>query len=1095
MAFNEIFLNFFLFVSLSFFSGYLIKITHNKELLCKISQGILFGFIAIISLFTAVKVQPGVLIDGRTIIISLGSYFFGPVTGMIASFIATAGRFVIGGPGMLTGFFVIIISLIAGSIFYYLKLKRKNKDENFLDVLFLIIVTNVLAFLTSSKFLPNITNEIINSHFHSLVFIFPVTSLIMGRILYDQKKSFQIWANLQSTNYLLEQVFNNPFSLIAILDKNFNFIKVNRAYAEADEKDVSFFPGKNHFDLYPSDAKAIFENVVKTKKPFQTYARPFVYAYAPERGVTYWDWTLTPVLNLSGEVDYLIFTLSNVTEKVRLEETRDRLVSLIESSPDFIGMADKSVKPVYLNKAGMKLLEIEKDVSLEFNSILETHSDWSKKVISEIALPEVVKNGVWSGETALLSKSGKEIPVWQVIVAHKDSKGEVLYYSTIASDISQIKNYEEELKRSELKYKLMVENLTNAVIIHKQGKFYYVNDAALNLLEADSFEQISNIPITEFIHPDFRELVLKRISGTYEGKKADLIEEKLLTVKGNIRHVLASSVSITIEGESASMTIITDITKLKRETLINQLLSEVSIKMITSENLFEYVTYLREKLSDLIDTKNFFLALYDSKNDMLSSSFDWDQDTNAPEKWSAKGSITGLVIKEKKCVLLKRAEIEEMIQKGKINLIGTIPEAWLGIPLVYDDRPLGAIVIQSYDNPDAYDEKPKELLESISNYISLFIQRKLEEEELRLMKKAVDESPILILFTDKNGIIQYVNNKFEEYTGFSKEEAIGKTPRIIKSGYHTKEYYEKFWNILLNGNNYTGETLNKKKNGEYYWESKSIIPLKNNKGEITNFVSFAIDITERKKMMEELILAKERAEEANRIKSHFLSAMSHEIRTPLNPILGFTGLILEYFENSTNEEIARWFNAIRDNIERLIDTTTKILDLEKLEAGEYEASIEKVDLISIIDGVLTKFKEKTKEKNIDLKSDIKYDKIEMNTDKIAVQKILNNLVSNAIRFTTQGFVEVKVEKKLDEVKISVKDTGIGMSEDYQKFLFETFSQESSGFKREYEGTGLGLSLTKKFVNLLKGKISVYSKKGEGSIFEVILPVSLKKKSD
>lgn len=1095
MIFNEILLNFFLLVSLSVFSGYLIKITCSKELLCKVSQGILFGFIAIISLFSAVKVQPGVLIDGRTIIISLGSYFYGPVSGTIALILATAGRIVIGGQGMLPGILIMIIALFSGTLFYYLKLKRENHDEKFLDVLFIIIITNGLSYLTSSKFLPDITQSIVSSHFYLLILTIPSTALIMGRILYDQKKAFQLSVNLKATNFLLEQVFNNPFTLIAILDKDFNFIRVNKAYAEADEKDVSFFPGKNHFDLYPSDAKAIFEEVVKTKKPFQTYARPFVYADAPERGVTYWDWTLTPVLNLSGEVDYLIFTLRNVTEKVRLEETRDRLVSLIESSPDFIGMADKYGKPIYLNKAGMKLLEIEKDVSLEFNSILETHSDWSKKVISEIALPEVVKNGVWSGETALLSKSGKEIPVWQVIVAHKDTKGEVLFYSTIARDISQIKAYEEELKRSELKYKLMVENLTNAIVIHKKGKFYYVNDAALRLVEAESFDQIKDIPVIEFVHPDYRDIVLKRISNVFQGKKAELIEEKFLTLKGNVRDVLVSGVPIIIDGEPASMAIVTDITELKRETLINQLLSEISIKMITSENLLEFVSYLREKLSDLIDTKNFFLALYDEKKNMLSSPFDWDQDTNAPATWSAEGSITGLVVKERKSLLLKKTEIEEMIQKGKIQLIGTLPEIWLGVPLVYEDKTLGAIVVQSYDKPDVYCEETKKLLEIISNYISLYIQRKLEEDELRLMKKAVDESPISILFTDKNGVIQYVNQTFEKYTGYSKDEAIGKKPSILKSGYHSKDYYLNLWATLLNGNNFDGEFLNKKKNGEFYWESKAIFPLKNKQGEIINFVSFGIDITERKKMMEELILAKERAEEANRIKSHFLSAMSHEIRTPLNPILGFTGLIIEYFERYKNEEISRWFNAVQDNTERLIDTTTKILDIEKLEAGEYEMNIEKVDLINLINGVIAQFKEKAKGKNIELKSDIRDDKIEMITDRIAVEKILNNLVSNAIKFTTQGFVEIKVEKIYDEVKISVKDTGIGMSEDYQKFLFEAFSQESSGFRREYEGTGLGLSLTKKFINLLKGDISVYSKKGEGSIFEVILPVSLKKKSD
>ncbi|MFN4112023.1 MAG: PAS domain S-box protein, partial [Ignavibacteria bacterium] len=649
---------------------------------------------------------------------------YGPICGIITSAITTAVRIAKGGQGMSLGILVIIISFSTGFFFYYLKSKRDDKDENFIDVLLLTIITNGLAFIITSKLMSEIIYKIIMSHLFLLDFIFPITSLIISRILYDQKKAFQLAVNLQSTNFLLEQVFNNPLTLIAILDKNFNFIRVNKAYAESEEKDVSFFPGKNHFDLYPSDAKPIFEEVVKTKKHYQANARPFVYANAPERGVSYWDWTLNPVLNENGDVDYLVFTLRNITEKVKLEETRDRLVSIIESSPDFIGIADKFGRPIYLNKAGMKLLEIENEVSREYKSIGEVHPDWAKKMIFEVALPEATKNGVWMGETAFVSKNGKEIPVWLEIIAHKDSSGEVIFYSTIARDITIIKEYEKDLKTSEEKHRLMVENLTDAVMIHREGKFLYANPAALKLIEANSFEDIKNIPVIELVHPDYREIVKQRIKEIYEkGAEAKPLEEKFITLKGHIKDVLVTGIPIELGGKTASMAIIKDITEIKTSNLIREILADIAMKLIEIKNLKEFFIYLRERLSKLLDIKNMFFAYYDEATDLLNSPIEWDEKMDAPEFWSAKESLTGIVVKEKKPLLLKREDIENLIAEGKIKLIGSLPECWLGVPVISGQKTIGAIVIQSYSDRNAYDETTKNFLQIIANNLSVFIEK------------------------------------------------------------------------------------------------------------------------------------------------------------------------------------------------------------------------------------------------------------------------------------------------------------------------------------------------------------------------------------
>lgn len=146
--------------------------------------------------------------------------------------------------------------------------------------------------------------------------------------------------SLGEQSQILEVIFKHTIAPLAILDRDFNFIRVNEAYARTDHRDVSEFPGNNHFTFYPSDAKAIFEQVVKTKKPFQAFARPFTYHHHPERGVTYWDWTLVPVLDAAGVVELLIFSLNDVTERVRaekeLKELNQRLFSLLDGLPAFV---------------------------------------------------------------------------------------------------------------------------------------------------------------------------------------------------------------------------------------------------------------------------------------------------------------------------------------------------------------------------------------------------------------------------------------------------------------------------------------------------------------------------------------------------------------------------------------------------------------------------------------------------------------------------------------------------------------------------------------------------------------------------------------
>ena len=233
--------------------------------------------------------------------------------------------------------------------------------------------------------------------------------------------------------------------------------------------------------------------------------------------------------------------------------------------------------------------------------------------------------------------------------------------------------------------------------------------------------------------------------------------------------------------------------------------------------------------------------------------------------------------------------------------------------------------------------------------------------------------------------------------------------------------------------------------------------------------------------------AKSAAEEMNRLKSTFLANMSHEIRTPLNGVLGINELLRDY---SSDPELAEYLDIQYQSGQRLLNTIDSILSLSKLEADQSFFQLVKVDLISVAQEVESNQRVLAKNENIELKVIRPEQPVIALVDEGMMYQVLSNLVGNALKFTDpEGYVHIAVwhDKAKDRCMVSVKDNGIGMSDEFLTKLFEPFEQESEGRSKQYEGTGLGLSISKKFIELMGGTITVKSKLGEGSEFTISLP--------
>lgn len=367
--------------------------------------------------------------------------------------------------------------------------------------------------------------------------------------------------------------------------------------------------------------------------------------------------------------------------------------------------------------------------------------------------------------------------------------------------------------------------------------------------------------------------------------------------------------------------------------------------------------------------------------------------------------------------------------------------------------------------------------------------RKKTEEQIKKLSLAVEQSPVSIIISDLNGTVEYVNPKFSEVTGYSLHEIVGKNPRILKSDFTSDEEYKVLWETIISGKVWSGVFKNVKKDGTQYWESATISPIKNGQGDITHYVAIKEDITEKRQIHADLLEAKNKAEESNQLKSHFLANMSHEIRTPLNGILGFLDLIKD--ESLTESERNDYIDIIIKSGSRLLNTINDIIEMSKLEAGYSKVDIDEINLYDMLIDLCNFFKPQTDDKGVLLKVRIN-DSISsvlqnFATDKNKINGILTNVIKNAIKFTAQGAIDIIVEKQESGVLIKVKDTGIGIPEDKVEAIFDRFIQADISNTRGYEGSGLGLSISKAYIELLQGKIWAESELGKGSTFFIFLP--------
>lgn len=358
-----------------------------------------------------------------------------------------------------------------------------------------------------------------------------------------------------------------------------------------------------------------------------------------------------------------------------------------------------------------------------------------------------------------------------------------------------------------------------------------------------------------------------------------------------------------------------------------------------------------------------------------------------------------------------------------------------------------------------------------------------ERDAARLFMSAIDQCSESIFFTDVKGRILYVNHSFELTSGYTRDELLGKTPRLLKSGLHSSEVYKNLWATLLRGEVYRGQLVNKRKDGKLYHEEANIAPVRNSEGKITNFVSVKVNITPLLEGKRALEVTNAQLSQSNAELEQFAYVASHDLQEPLRSVSSCLQLLKKRYAGQLDARAGEFIDHAVGGSQRMRDLIDDLLTLSRVDAAT--ATLVTIDSAAVLEQARANLAHAIQESGAQLSHG---SLPTVNGSPPMLAQLFQNLVSNAIKFRGNAppIVDVRAVRDGDQWLFSVADRGIGIEPQYFDRIFRLFQRLHT--RDEYAGTGLGLAICKKIVERHGGRIWVESEPGHGATFFFTLPI-------
>ena len=905
----------------------------------------------------------------------------------------------------------------------------------------------------------------------------------------------------------------------------------NEGYLRQTKYKLSEMLGKNPIELgrgeetQKQELKKMVESFFK-KEPYKVELKHY-------RKDGTWFWARVNgqvVLDKKGKFLHYFTLVEDVTEeknsKNKILEFEEAFRQVLEFSGDNVWEHDfKTGKTIFSNKAKNFLgLKFDQSTNLEdvwyshiYKDDLQLLAENDKKYRrGDISSHQL--------EYRMLHENGSVKWVKdRGIVIEKDSKGFPLKIIGTHSDITEQKDAEKELISLNKKLGSVLNELRDVIwsVSYPDLNAVFFTPSAEDLFGLDMDTIMDGKSWWEkTIHPEDN-YILKEILLELDQQKEFTKEYRIKTSSNSIRWVQNKGKLIFEDGEPVRINgILVDITERKKtETLLeNQeklknILIDISSTYINIDldEVDSNINASLEKIGDFVNADRAYIFSYDLAAFTCSCTHEWcapgisqeiENTQNVPLEYVPQwfeNHTKGKPFSVEDVSHLKENGMEALYEILEPQQIKSL----IAIPMMFKDELLGFVGFDSVKKQHTYSQKEIDLLFVFAQMLVNVQKRK--QSEMRLFQQEekfrniISNMNLGLLEVDLEENVLHANQTFCEMAGWGFDDLIGKRATDLLLNEEDKERLHKKSESRKIGVSDSYELKYKRPNGEYRWWFISGAPNYNDKNELVGSIGIHLDITDQKRLEEELIQQREDAEKSKRAKEIFFANMSHEIRTPMNAIVGMGEQLAK--TDLSNQQV-KYIKAIQDSASHLMVIIKDILDLSKLEAGKM--TIESIGFKpkNIVEHAFGMMNAKAESKGLDysiLNFDERIREVLVG-DPIRISQILLNLLSNAIKFTEKGKVMLQCHlvsetAKEQEIKFTVVDTGIGMDDAFVKSNFEKYVQEDTTITRKYGGTGLGLSITKELIQLMGGSMQIESQKGIGTIISVKLKFKKGNESD
>jgi len=853
-------------------------------------------------------------------------------------------------------------------------------------------------------------------------------------------------------------IFENSANAIFLIDKNGKYITINPAFTLITGYTLDFFNDKPiGITTHPDDSH-IIQNYLHKLPTNETKSHALEVRIKINSGNYIWiNLHATNYFNSNNEFEYILGNFNNITDQkeaqLKIEESEKKHRFIVENINDviwIIDVIDRKFKYISPSVEKLRGFTVDEVMNQSVEQLLTPDSHKAVAQIIEQRLSDFITNPnqkiISINEIELPCKNGKTVWTETHLQYHLNRVNGHVEIFGVSRDITS-------RKETENKFRAIFEQAAIGVALlnTKTGQYVQINQKYCDFL---------GYSMSEMLNKSFMDITYPEDIQRNKNINNDLISGKLNEFSLEKRYIRKDGKMVW-----GNLTV----SPLWKQGEIPETYYHIAIvqDITNRKHAEEQITREREQFLSLLNAipEPVYVSDFETSEILFAN--------------DAKRKIFGENLNGKKCYHVFNNSEHPCSYCQKVDLLNKDTE------LLRWENYIPAVKKHYYnvDKLIIWQDGRKAKFQISFDLTDL----KKAEQLVNKLSVAVEQNPATIVITDTTGNIEYANPHFTQLTGYTFEEAKGHNPRVLKSGKTDEKIFKELWETISKGKIWKGEFINKKKNGEEFFESALISPIFDEAGTIINYLAIKEDITITKNQELEIKKYLQELKELNATKDKFFSIIAHDLKTPFNTILGFADLLVLNMHKYSPEKTLQFVHTIYDSAKKAYKLLENLLEWARSQTGRIEFRPQQLILENLFIEAANDAHNTAAKKNISIINELN-DSIELFADRNMLNTILRNLISNAIKFTpADGEIRMSGWIKQNEVHISIKDNGVGIEPEEIDKLFNISEKISTQGTDNEPGTGLGLILCKEFIEKHGGKIWAESQKGKGCNFIFTIP--------